>query len=41
MIEIPNKMINFYCSARQKYKIYKEREREAAEKKKKNDKSMQ
>ena len=38
MIEIQNKMINFYCSARQKYKIHKERE---AVKKKKNDKSMQ
>ena len=28
MIEIPNKMINFYRSARQKYEIHKERERE-------------
>ena len=40
MIEISNKMINFYRSARQKYKIHKEREREA-EKKKKQDKSIQ
>ena len=40
MIEIPNKMINFYRSARQKYEIHKEREREA-EKKKKKDKWIQ
>ena len=38
MIEISNKMINFYRSIRQKYEIHKERE---AEKKKKKDKSMQ
>ena len=38
MIEISNKMINFYCSARQKYEIHKERQ---AEKKKKRDKSIQ
>ena len=38
MIEISNKMINFYRSARQKYEIHKERE---AEKKKKKDKSIQ
>ena len=38
MIEISNKMINFYRSARQKYEIHKERE---AEKKKKKDKLIQ
>ena len=38
MIEISNKMINFYRSARQKYEIHKERE---AENKKKKDKSIQ
>ena len=38
MIEISNKMINFYRSARQKYEIHKERE---AEKKKKKEKSIQ
>ena len=38
MIEISNKMINFYRSARQKYEIQKERE---AEKEKKKDKSIQ
>ena len=38
MIEISNKMINFYRLARQKYEIHKERE---AEKKKKKDKSIQ
>ena len=38
MIEISNKMINFYHSTRQKYEIHKERE---AEKKKKKDKSIQ
>ena len=38
MIEIPNKMINFYRSARQKYEIHKERE---AEKKRKKDKLIQ
>ena len=39
MIEISNKMINFYRSARQKYEIHKEREAEKEEKKK--DKSIQ
>ena len=34
MIEIPNKMINFYRSARQKYEIHKERERGREEKEK-------
>ena len=38
MIEISNKMINFYRSARQKYEIHKERE---AEKKRKKDKLIQ
>ena len=38
IIEISNKMINFYRSARQKYEIHKERE---AEKKKKKGKSIQ
>ena len=38
MIEISNKMINFYRSVRQKYEIHKEKE---AEKKKKKDKSIQ
>ena len=37
IIEISNKMINFYHSARQKYEIHKERE---AENKKKKDKSI-
>ena len=32
MIEILNKMINFYHSARQKYKIHKERERQRRKK---------
>ena len=32
MVEISNKMISFYCLARQKYEIHKERE---AEKKRK------
>ena len=38
IIEILNKIINFYRSARQKYEIHKERE---AEKKNKKDKSIQ
>ena len=38
MIEISNKMINFYRSVRQKYEIHKERE---AENKKKKNKSIQ
>ena len=38
MIEISNKMINFYRSPRQKYEIHKERE---AEKKKRKEKSIQ
>ena len=38
MNEILNKMINFYCSATQKYKIHKEKE---AEKKQKKDRSIQ
>ena len=33
MIEIPNKMINFYRSARQKYEIHKERERQRRKRK--------
>ena len=36
MNEILNKMINFYCSAMQKYKIHRERETE-----KKTDRSIQ
>ena len=38
MVEVSNKIINFYCSARQKYEIHKER---GAEKKKKKDESIQ
>ena len=33
MIEISNKMINFYRSARQKYEIHKERERQGRKRK--------
>ena len=36
MIEIANKMINFYRSARQKYEIHKERERQRRKRKRTN-----
>ena len=36
MIEISNKLINFYLSARQKYEIHKERERQRRKRKRTN-----